>query len=235
MAERDWGTSLMRTSDVAATMGDMADPRPDYLARLEAALVGPARTRRSLVREAADHLDDATAALVAAGYGEEAAARRAVEDFGSVREVAAAFQTTLAVASSRRTAWLLLVVLGYQPFLWDSGLELASETHALRPDFWLVGTLDAVIETGGAITLVGAVVAIVLTGIGNRWWAAGRATARLTAGFTFVSCAFVPVTCVAMSLAAGGSTAGFWAEVLALMMLPLAGVALSARRTLAAA
>jgi hypothetical protein len=38
-----------------------------------------------------------------------------------------------------------------------------------------------------------------------------------------------------MSLAAGGSTPGFWALVLALMMLPLAGVAGSARRTLAAA
>lgn len=225
----------MRMIRAATTMDGMADPRPDYLARLDAALVGPARTRRSLVREAADHLDDATVALVAVGYDEESAARRAVDEFGSVSEVAAAFQTTLAVAASRRTAWLLLLVLGYQPFLWDSGLELASETHALRPDFWLVGTLDAVIETGGAITLLGAVVALVLTGVGNRWWAAGRTTARLTAGFTFVSCAFVPVTCVSMSLAAGGSTAGFWAEVLALMMLPLGGVAVSARRTLAAA
>lgn len=224
----------MRATHVATTMGGMADPRPDYLARLDAALVGPARTRRSLVQEAADHLDDATAALVAVGYDEDAAARRAVEEFGSVREVASAFQTTLAVASSRRTSWLLLVVLGYQPFLWDSGLELASETHALRPDFWLVGALDAVIETGGAITLIGAVVAIVLTGIGNRWWAAGRATARASALFALVSCAFVPVTCVVMSLAAGGSTAGFWAEVFALMMLPLGAVALSARSTLAA-
>ena len=224
----------MRAAPSVTTMGGMADPRPDYLARLDALLVGPGRTRRSLVREAADHLDDATAALVAAGYDEEEAARCAVEEFGTVDDVAAAFQTTLAVASSRRTCWLLLVVLGYQPFLWDSGLHLASETRALRPDFWLVGTLDAVIETGGAITLVGAAVAIVLTGIGNRWWVAGRATARLTAGFTFVSCAFVPLTCVAMSLAAGGSTAGFWAEVLTLMMLPLGGVALSAHRTLAA-
>ena len=87
----------MRTAYAGTTMGGMADPRPAYLARLDAALVGPARTRRSLVREAADHLDDATAALVAAGWTEDDAARRAVEEFGPVAEVAAAFQTTLAV------------------------------------------------------------------------------------------------------------------------------------------
>ncbi|MBJ7355915.1 permease prefix domain 1-containing protein [Nocardioides sp.] len=225
----------MRTLRPASTMDDMADPRPAYLARLDAALVGPARTRRSLVQEASDHLDDATAALVRAGWDEETAARRAVADFGTVPEVAASFQTTLAVAASRRTAWLLLLVLGYQPFLWDSGLELASETHAARPDWWLVGALDELIEIGGGLTLLGALVALVLTGVGNRWLAAGRVTARVTAGFTLAACAFVPLTCVAMTLAAGGWTVGFWGLVVALMMLPLSGVAVSARGTLAAA
>jgi hypothetical protein len=229
------GISLMRSRRPVGTMEGMADPRPAYLARLDAALVGPGRTRRSLVQEAADHLDDATAALVRAGYDEEAASRRAVDDFGTVPEVAASFQTTLAVAASRRTAWLLLLVLGYQPFLWDAGLNLASETHAARPDWWLVGALDELIEIGGGLTLLGAVGALVLTGIGNRWLSAGRLTARLTAGFTLVACAFVPLTCVAMTLAAGGWTLGFWALVLGLMALPLGGVAVSAQRTLAAA
>ncbi|WP_460714270.1 permease prefix domain 1-containing protein [Nocardioides dilutus] len=213
----------------------MADPRPAYLARLDAALVGPGRTRRSLVQEAADHLDDATEALVRAGHDEDAAARRAVEDFGTVAEVAASFQTTLAVAASRRTAWLLLVVLGFQPFLWDSGLDLASDTQAERPDFWLVGVLDEVIEIGGGLTLLGAALALVATGIGNRWWSAGRFTARLTGRVALAAAVFVPLTCVVMTLAAGGWTLGFWALVLGLVVLPLGAVAGSARRTLAAA
>jgi hypothetical protein len=225
----------MRSLGPARTMVGMADPRPAYLARLDAALVGPGRTRRSLVREAADHLDDATDALVRAGHDEEAAALRAVEDFGTVPEVAASFQTTLAVAASRRTAWLLLLVLGYQPFLWDSGLDLASETHAARPDFWLVGVLDEVIEIGGGLVLLGAALALVGTGIGNRWWSVGRVAARLTGRFALAAAAFVPLTCVAMTLAAGGWTLGFWALVLGLMVLPLGAVAGSARRTLAAA
>jgi hypothetical protein len=226
----------MRGDHAGSTMVGMADPRPAYLARLDAALVGPAHTRRSLVREAADHLDDATDALVRAGHDEAAAARRAVADFGTVAEVAASFQTTLAVAASRRTAWLLMIVLGCQPFLWDSGLNLSTESHhATRPDSWLVQALDQVIEIGGGLMLAGALVALVVTGIGNRWWLVGRSTARITGVFALVATAFVPVTCVVMTVASGGATVGFWALVLALMVLPLSGVAASARRTLAAA
>ncbi|MGL4175937.1 MAG: permease prefix domain 1-containing protein, partial [Dermatophilaceae bacterium] len=90
-----------------------------YLARLDAALVGPRRVRRSLLAEAEGHLEDATDALTEAGLSPDAAARRAVTEFGDVGVVAPAFQETLTVASSRRTAWLLLLALSYQPFLWD--------------------------------------------------------------------------------------------------------------------
>ena len=211
----------------------MADPRPAYLASLDAALVGPGRTRRSLVREAADHLDDATAALVRAGHDEGSAACRAVADFGTVPEVAASFQTTLAVAASRRTAWLLLLVLGYQPFLWDSGLNLAAGARSNHADGWLVGALDDVIEVGGAVVLLGAVVALVATGIGNRWWAVGGTTARLTARFALGATVFMPLTCFTMTMAAGGAAPAFWALMVGLMVLPLAGVGVSARRTLA--
>jgi hypothetical protein len=234
--KESWGTSLMRAADPGSTMVGMADPRPAYLARLDAALVGPGRARRSMVREAADHLDDATDALVRAGHDEDAAARRAIADFGTVPEVAASFQTTLAVAASRRTAWLLLIVLGCQPFLWDSGLNLASGSHhPTRPDSWLVHVLDQAIEIGGGLMLAGALITLVATGIGNRWWPIGRTTARVTGVFALVATAFVPLTCLVMTVASGGATTGFWALVLALMVLPLGGVAASARRTLAAA
>ncbi|WP_461087150.1 permease prefix domain 1-containing protein [Streptomyces deserti] len=212
----------------------MADPRPDYLARLDAALVGPRHTRRSLVREAADHLDDATEALVATGHDEESAARLAVVDFGSVPDIAASFQTTLAVAASRRTAWLLLLVLGYQPLLWDSGLNLASNTAEARSDTWLFHLLDDTIETGSWIVLAGALFLLVATGIGNRWWFNGRATARFTGAFALAATTFVPLTSVAMIVTADGGNAGLWMLALTLVVLPLAGVAVSARHTLAA-
>lgn len=212
----------------------MADPRPAYLASLAAALVGPGRTRRSLLREAADHLDDATTALVRAGHDEAVAARRAVADFGTVPEVAASFQTTLAVAASRRTAWLLLLVLGYQPFLWDSGLNLSAGARSSHSGGWLVSTLDDVIEVGGAVVLLAAVAALVATSIGNRWWSVGDATARLTGRFALGATVFMPITCVTMTIAAGGATPLFWSLMLGLMVLPLGGVAASARRTLAA-
>jgi hypothetical protein len=212
----------------------MADPRSDYLARLDAALVGPRRTRRSLVREAADHLDDATEALVGAGYDEESAARRAVVDFGSVPDIAASFQTVLAVAASRRTAWLLLLVLGYQPLLWDSGLNLASHSAGARSDRWLFHLLDGAIEAGSWIVLAGALFLLVATGIGNRWWFIGRGTARFAGAFAFAATTFVSLTSVGMIVAAGSADVGLWMLALTLVVLPLAGVAVSARRTLAA-
>lgn len=215
-------------------MHTMADPRSDYLARLDAALVGPGRTRRSLLREAADHLDDATEALVATGYDEQSAARRAVTDFGPVPDIAASFQTTLAVAASRRTAWLLLLVLGYQPLLWDSGLNLASNTADPRSGTWVFHLLDDTIEAGNWIILVGALLLLLATGIGNRWWFNGRATARFTGAFALAATTFVPLTSVAMIVTAGGADAGLWMLALTLVVLPLAGVAVSARRTLAA-
>ena len=100
------GESPMRTDPKVATMAPMGVA--GYLAELDAALVGPRRVRRDLVREAGDHLEDATDAYRRAGRDSSEAERLAVRDFGTLDEIAPAFQTTLAVAASRRTAWLLL-------------------------------------------------------------------------------------------------------------------------------
>ena len=93
-----------------------------YVAALDRSLLGPRRVRRGLVQEARDHLDDASTSLSDAGYDRAEAERIAVADFGSLDQIVPAFQTTLAVASSRRTAWMLFAVLSIQPFLWDGPL-----------------------------------------------------------------------------------------------------------------
>ncbi|WP_285626935.1 permease prefix domain 1-containing protein [Kineosporia sp. NBRC 101677] len=205
-----------------------------YLGELEAALTGPRRLKRDLLQEAADHLEDATEALIEAGHSPASARRRAEADFGPIAEVADAYAETLAVASSRRTAGLLLFVLSFQPFLWDSGVNLGRMFDKAVPDTWWYAMLDVGIEVGGGISLSGAALALVVTGVGSRWFPVGRREARLTALFTVLASLFVPLT--AWSMMAGSHTPPvLWALSLVLMVLPLAAVAASALHTLAVA
>lgn len=186
------------------------------------------------MREAADHLEDAVEALVEAGEDQDVAARRAVGDFGSIAEVAASFQSTLAVAAARRTALLLVVVLGYQPMLWDSGFNLASGTRGARSDSWFFELLDRMIEAGSLLILVGALLVLAATGLGNRWWLLGLGSAKLAAVFSLAAALFVGLASVAMVATAGGDNTGVWLLALTLVVLPLGGVVLSACGTLAA-
>lgn len=228
------GSSLMRPTLQWCTVDGVPAPaQVAYLARLDTALVGPLRPRRSLLREAADHLEDATEALVEAGYHPEDAARRAVADFGDIDAVAPAFQEALGVAASRRTAWLLMIALGAQPFLWDEGLQLASANELSAPDTSLYVVLDRAIELGGSVILVGALLALIATGIGSRWLPARRLIARATAAFALTAAIAMPALCIAMA-AMSEATFAFWTLITLLTIAPLATVALSARQTLAA-
>lgn len=206
-----------------------------YLHRLERALVGPRRVRASLLREAGDHLADGTRAYVEAGYDADEAAALAVADFGRVEEVAPGFQSTLAVAASRRTAWLLLGACLIQPFLWDGGLDLSAShepTAAAHPGFaWL----DAGVEVVGVLVMAGALLALVGTGIGNRWFAAGPAVARLTGWFAIAGAALVPAIGVVMVLTAGvAGLASVWLVMLVGLVTPMAVAARSAQLCLRA-
>ena len=126
----------MRTEPNAVTMAAMGVA--GYLAELDAALVGPARVRRDLVREAGDHLEDATEAYQRAGRDAGEAEHLALRDFGTLDEIVPAFQTTLAVAAARRTAWLLLGILAIQPFLWtgDSSRRTARRRTGCSTPSW---------------------------------------------------------------------------------------------------
>jgi hypothetical protein len=206
----------------------------DYLRRLDSTLVGPRRARRSLVAEAGDHLADAKDALVSAGHDPDSAAQRALSDFGKVSDVAPAYQETLALASSRRTALLLLLVVGYQPFLWDSGLRLGRTMGPDTSPGFLSAVLDQAIEIGGALSLIGAVIALVATGTGQRWLRTRRPIARHVGTFTLGSAAVIPALCLAQA-SVSGATPLFFVLAFMLMVLPLGAVAASARSTLAAA
>lgn len=217
------------------TMDDVTDARAAYLAALGRSLVGPRRVRHDLLREAGDHLDDATAAYVDAGWTEEEAAAMAVRDFGPVEDVAAGYQTTLAVAASRRTSALLLGVLGVQPFIWDGGIAQLLHLDSAAPSGWAYRVLDTTIEYGGGLVILLAVLLVAATGIGNRWRPAGRRVARVTGRFAIGAVVFLPVTGVAMTMLTEPANLLAWAHLVVLLLVPMALVGLSARRTLATA
>lgn len=211
-------------------MGRMTE---EYLRRLDAALLGPRAARRSLVQEAADHLEDATAAYVAAGRSTDDAAALALADFGTVEEVVPGFQETLAVAASRRTAvWLVLAVL-IQPLAWDGGLELAGSGPS--PEGWIYRALDVTVELGGGVALVGTFLALLATGVGSRLLPDRRRVARRTAVFAGALAVVVTAEGVLMTALYAPGTASTWALVAGLLVVPFGIAATSARRTFAAA
>ncbi|MGL4178556.1 MAG: hypothetical protein ACRCSN_21060, partial [Dermatophilaceae bacterium] len=166
--------------------------------------------------------------------------RRAVTEFGDVGVVAPAFQETLTVASSRRTAWLLLLALSYQPFLWDSGLDLGTTLSETAPDpgSMLYSTLDRGIELAGGLLIVAALLAVLATGVGLRWrpmaQPMAQPMARATAAIAVAGAVVLPGLAAAMTVLSGAPTA-FWASGVVLLALPMAVVAASAHRTWATA
>lgn len=223
----------MRSVAPAVIMGGMS-ATSTYLSELDAALVGPARDRRDLVQEAADHLEDATEAYERAGYPRDEAEQRAAADFGTVGEVAPGFQITVALASARRTAWILFAALAIQPFLWDGSLDVAGVAHASEPDTVLYGVLDTLVEVGGFLALLGTVSLLLLTTVAQRRVRIGRPVALLAGWFTIGAAVVVPLLALAMTALSGHVTLLLAVAVLLLMIAPLGTAALSARRTLAA-
>jgi hypothetical protein len=217
----------MTGAPARATMDDMTTA--SYVRHLDAALVGPRRPKRDLVREAGDHLEDATEAYRAAGYDPDTAQEMAVADFGTVEEIAPSFQTTLAVASSRRTAWLLFAALGMQPFLWDGPLG----PNEPDPDGLFYAILDVAVEFGGGLMILTSLCLLVATGIGNRWFAAGRGIARLTSFTTIGAAVSIKLSAIAMVLLSSGADPRLWLMFAAFIVVPMSVAGASARRTLA--
>jgi len=205
-----------------------------YLADLRAAIPGPSWTRRDLLREAGDHLEDATDAYTAAGYTPTEAEALALRDFGSVDDIAPGFRDTVAIGAARRTAILLVLVMLPQAFLWDGGLELGASAHSTAPNSGLFHVLDIIIGYVGTAGALGALVALAVTAIGQRWLRIGRRTAQLTAAWSLATAMIVPIIGFTMLTLTGGLTVFLALSALAFMAAPFALVALSAQRTLAA-
>lgn len=207
-----------------------------HLRALDGALRGPRRVKADLLEEAAGHLEDAVDAHLQRGLGPDEARARAVSEFGAVEDVAPGFQTTLAVSASRRAAWLLLAGTAPQALLWDSGLDLGTRVaHAEDPRTPVFAVLDTVIEVGGMIAIAGMLVALLATGIGNRWLRAGRATARATGIFVLGSAFVMPCVGFTMITLSAGVDLTMYAVAAVLLGGPMLLAGAAARRCLAAA
>jgi hypothetical protein len=95
-----------------------------YVTDLGSRLQGSKKQVRDLLTETRDSLADAVEAHLDRGLSERDAQRRAVEEFGSVRQIANEYQAELAVAYGTRTLIWLAVVLPLMHMAWEYGRML---------------------------------------------------------------------------------------------------------------
>jgi hypothetical protein len=154
-----------------ATAGDLPDDngrvRLDtgavidaYIAELAAELRGSRRAKADLLAEARDGLTDVADAYYLHGMDRAAAERRAVEEFGTVAELAPLYQRELGLAQGRRTALLVAFVLVMQPVLWNYGWDLLVTGGEDDP----TQVIDLMINWLGASSIVLALVIALVCG-----------------------------------------------------------------------
>ncbi|MQA83750.1 MAG: hypothetical protein GEV03_03705 [Streptosporangiales bacterium] len=204
-----------------------------YIAELGGALRGPGRVKADLLAEARDSLVDATEAYQSRGLDREAAEHEAVGEFGTVPEIAPGYQTELGLAQGRRTALLVLLVLAPQDLVWDAWGAVAPDwTGSPGPGYLLV---DGAVKWLGSAAMVGALLAVLVGGIGLRYLGARR---RLTRGIGVLGFAVSGVFTVSGVLLTVLAPSGGWpfdvVGLLAFLVIPLTCTAMSARRCLAA-
>ncbi|MDO3705126.1 permease prefix domain 1-containing protein [Micromonospora sp. C28SCA-DRY-2] len=204
------------------------DPIEEHLAALAVALHGPARVKARMLTEARDGLADAAAALAGGATPDDHAARQAVRDFGSVDEVAPAFQRELTVAQARHTARAVVLAVPFLLACWALVTVVGGDQgrHAPRVAQTLAAHLGGV--AAAAALLAGAALAV--TGALARRlptphrlplmvaWAGTTATAALATS--------------ALTLAVAATLAGSWplgALIAVLALAVHARIAASAR------
>ncbi|AVT30050.1 MULTISPECIES: permease prefix domain 1-containing protein [unclassified Plantactinospora] len=185
----------------------MTAPIDDYVRAVGDRLRGAARLRADMLAEIRDALVDAAEAYRHDGQTATEAQRLAVREFGSAQRIAAGLQDVLAVAQGRRTALLLLGVLGaqygttellgriggWQQF-WDGAQPGAAY-------LWLARATD----TFAGLALGAALVAVVLLRWGPRHFDIRPAAIRLTAVLASVVVAVTMVCGVLLAVLPPGN------------------------------
>ncbi|WP_050671093.1 permease prefix domain 1-containing protein [Luteipulveratus halotolerans] len=186
-----------------------------YVRDLHHAMGGSRRSRTpEIVTEAHDHLLDAAESWERRGYAREVAERRAIEEFGDIEQLAPGYRSVAAIGIVRRTAWVLVVTMMIQPFVWDArddGTEHGSG---------LATTLKPVIEMVGGSMIAAGVVAALLCTYGVRWW--GVRTWMVRGAAVAMGLGALVVTALAAVMACtGDASTGDALLFLTLVALPL--------------
>ncbi|GII57185.1 hypothetical protein Pth03_55740 [Planotetraspora thailandica] len=179
-------------------------PIDDYVIGLRRALHGPVRAKRDLLAEARDGLADAALAYADEGYDRAEAERLAVADFGSVAEVAPAFQEELAVAQGRRTAALLFVSVPVTALMWSLIWKVFPEPVAAPAPPWWFWTVSRIIDYTQLATGLAAGLALFAFGRGLRVVRRPRVLTRVLGIAVLTQILVTAVLGTALAQGAGG-------------------------------
>lgn len=170
-----------------------------YVTSLGAALRGPRAAKRELLAEVRDSLHDAAAHHESTGLPAPAAARLAVDEFGSVRELAPDYQRELALLQARRTALLVAVAVAVQQVVSEITWRSAAGGWNWQPGRGYAFLAHTVDYAGYTVVVLGLLAAFACT-VGSRYVTVGRTFARATGIAAITTCAFFVLGGTALSL-----------------------------------
>ncbi|MDF5753850.1 permease prefix domain 1-containing protein [Spongiactinospora sp. TRM90649] len=175
----------------------------DYVTSLGRRLAGPHRSKRDLVTEARDSLIDAADALERDGLSRREAELAAVEEFGTVKEIAPEYQRELATGAGRRLGLVLFLTVPISAVMWSVIWKIFPTDPvdlANRPE-WFVPTARAV-DILQLLSGVAGALAMVLLGRGVRRF---HRPERITGALGVFVWAMLPVMLVLCSALMFGS------------------------------
>jgi hypothetical protein len=170
-----------------------------YVTSLGAALRGPRSAKRDLLTEVRDSLQDAAAHHESTGVPGEDAARLAVDEFGSVRELAPDYQRELALLQARRTALFVAAAIAVQQLISEVAWRSAATGWTWQPGRGYALLANTVDYAGYTVVLLG-VLAALACGLGSRYVTVGTGFVRATGIAAIATCAFFLLGGLALSL-----------------------------------
>ncbi|MGW3566018.1 hypothetical protein ACWDSL_19440 [Streptomyces sp. NPDC000941] len=180
------------------------DPIDEHVAALAGALHGPVRVKERMLTEARDALNDAAADIAGGGSADGRAARQAVDGFGSVKDIAPAFQRELTIAQARHTARRVALIVPFLILCWyvlaivDRGRGMPHSVEVLAVHVGGVATAAALL----------AAASLAATGALARWLPTPRRLPLMVAWTGTAACVAMAISAVTFTTAS--ALAGNW-------------------------